>query len=55
MIPPEKSEAVTRGLHEAFGLSEFEDIRMIKDLASVSGLSHRRSRISIPVENQHPD
>ena len=34
MIPPEKSEAVTRGLHEAFGLSEFEDIRMIKDLAS---------------------
>ena len=34
MIPPEKSEAVARGLREAFGVSEFEDIRMIKDLAA---------------------
>jgi len=34
MIPPEKSEAVTRGLREAFGVTEFEDIRMIKDLAA---------------------
>ena len=34
MIPPEKSEAVARGLREAFGLTEFEDIRTIKDLAS---------------------
>ena len=34
MIPQEKSAAVTRGLHEAFGVTEFEDIRMIKDLAS---------------------
>jgi hypothetical protein len=34
MIPQEKSEAVSRGLHESFGVTEFEDIRMIKDLAS---------------------
>jgi aminoglycoside phosphotransferase (APT) family kinase protein len=34
MIPQEKSEAVTRGLREAFGVTEFEDIRMIKGLAS---------------------
>ena len=34
MIPQEKSEAVTRGLREAFGVTGFEDIRMIKDLAS---------------------
>jgi aminoglycoside phosphotransferase (APT) family kinase protein len=34
MIPQEKSEAVTRGLREAFGVTEFEDIHMIKDLAS---------------------
>ena len=33
MIPQEKSAAVTRGLREAFGVTEFEDIRMIKDLA----------------------
>lgn len=29
MIPREKSEAVTRGLREAFGVSEFEDITRI--------------------------
>jgi aminoglycoside phosphotransferase (APT) family kinase protein len=29
MIPPEKSEAVTRGLREAFGVTEFEDISRI--------------------------
>jgi aminoglycoside phosphotransferase (APT) family kinase protein len=29
MIPAEKSEAVTRGLREAFGVTEFEDISMI--------------------------
>lgn len=29
MIPTEKSEAVTRGLREAFGVSEFEDISRI--------------------------
>ena len=29
MIPQEKSAAVTRGLREAFGLTEFEDIRRI--------------------------
>jgi aminoglycoside phosphotransferase (APT) family kinase protein len=34
MIPQEKIEPVARGLHEAFGVTEFEDIRMIKDLAS---------------------
>src|SRR3984885_1861904 len=34
MIPQEKSEVVNRGLREAFGVTEFEDIRMIKDLAS---------------------
>ncbi len=34
MIPQEKSAAVTRGLREAFGVTEFEDIRMMKDLAS---------------------
>lgn len=34
MIPQENSKAVARGLREAFGVTEFEDIRMIKDLAS---------------------
>jgi hypothetical protein len=34
MIPQEKSAAVTRGLHEAFRVAEFEDVRMIKNLAS---------------------
>ena len=29
MIPQEKSAAVTRGLREAFGVTDFEDIRMI--------------------------
>ena len=29
MIPEEKSEAVTRGLREAFGVTEFEDISRI--------------------------
>ena len=29
MIPEEKSAAVTRGLREAFGVTEFEDIRRI--------------------------
>lgn len=29
MIPQDKSEAVTRGLREAFGVTEFEDIRAI--------------------------
>ena len=29
MIPQEKSAAVTRGLREAFGVTEFEDIRML--------------------------
>src|SRR5579863_8401611 len=29
MIPQEKSEAVTRGLREAFGATEFEDISRI--------------------------
>ncbi len=36
MIPPEKSAAVTRGLSEAFGVTEFEDIQVIKSLASSS-------------------
>ncbi len=31
MIPQEKSEAVTRGLREAFGVTEFEDIRKLTD------------------------
>ena len=34
MIPQEKSEAVARALHEAFGLTELEEIRTMKDLAS---------------------
>jgi len=34
MIPQEKSAAVTRGLGEAFGVTEVEDIRMIKGLTS---------------------
>jgi thiamine kinase-like enzyme len=34
MIPQEKSEAVTRGLREAFGVTELENLHMIKDLAS---------------------
>jgi hypothetical protein len=34
MIPQEKSAAVSRGLREAFGVTEFDDIRMIKGLAS---------------------
>ena len=35
MIPPEKSAAVTRGLREAFGVTEYEDIRLLtKGLSS---------------------
>jgi len=34
MIPQEKSEGVTRGLREAFGVPEAEDILMIKGLAA---------------------
>ena len=34
MLPQENHEAVVRGLREAFGVTKFEDIRMIKDLAS---------------------
>lgn len=34
MIPQEKCAAVTRGLREAFDVTECEDIRMIKDLAA---------------------
>jgi hypothetical protein len=33
MIPTDKSAAVTRALREAFGVSEFEEICMMKDLA----------------------
>jgi hypothetical protein len=33
MIPEEKRAAVARGLQEAFGVTEFEEIRMMKDLA----------------------
>ncbi len=29
MIPPENTTAVTRGLREAFGVTEFEDISML--------------------------
>jgi hypothetical protein len=29
MIPQEKSAAVSRGLREAFGVTEFEDVRML--------------------------
>jgi hypothetical protein len=31
MIPKEKVAAVTRGLREAFGVTDFDDIRMMKD------------------------
>ena len=34
MIPQERSAAVTRGLCEAFGVTGFEDIRVMKDLDS---------------------
>jgi aminoglycoside phosphotransferase (APT) family kinase protein len=34
LIPEEKSAAVAHGLRQAFGVTEFEDIDMIKDLAS---------------------
>lgn len=34
MIPQEHIDAVTRGLREAFGVSEFDDIRVLKDLAA---------------------
>src|SRR5262249_54313345 len=34
MIPQEKSAAVSRGLREAFGVTECEDVRMIKDFAA---------------------
>ena len=30
----DRAEMLARGLHEAFGVTEFEDIHMIKDLAS---------------------
>ena len=53
MIPQEKSEAVTRGLREAFGVTEFEDIRMITGSRLVPRLSHHRARIAISVEDHH--
>ena len=54
MIPQEKSAAVTLGLNEAFGVTEFEDIR---DLTERPG-SNRAFRIvvrgsRIPVADQH--
>ena len=54
MIPQEKSAAVTRGLNETFGVTEFEDIR---DLTERPG-SNRAFRIivrgsAIPAADQH--
>ena len=43
MIPPEKSAAVTLGLNETFGVTEFEDIR---DLTERPG-SNRAFRIIV--------
>jgi aminoglycoside phosphotransferase (APT) family kinase protein len=38
MIPPEKSAAVSRGLREAFGVTDFEDVRMMtQGLSSALG------------------
>ena len=40
MLPQEKTAVVSRGLLEAFGVTEFEDICMTKGIA---GLTHGRS------------
>src|SRR5258708_35101676 len=38
MIPQEKSAAVTRALHDAFGVTEIEDIRMMTKGNATSGV-----------------
>jgi hypothetical protein len=43
MIPPEKSAAVTLGLNETFGVTEFEDIRDLSERPS----SNRAFRIIV--------
>jgi hypothetical protein len=53
MIPQEKSEAVTRGLREAFGVTAFEDIVRLTKGHTSSLVSHRRARISFPIEDHH--
>lgn len=53
MIPQEKSTAVTRGLREAFGVTEFEDISRITGSYLIARLSHRRARIAIHIEDRH--
>ena len=47
MIPQEKSEAVTRGLREAFGVTEFEDIR------KMTGVPHRPSSFASSCADRH--
>ena len=54
MIPPERSAAVSRGLREAFGVTELEHISRITGGAHlVPGLSHHRARIAVPLEDHH--
>ncbi len=66
MIPEEKSAAVTLGLNETFGVTEFEDIRDLTERPGSNrafriivaarlepGLSHYRARICIPAADQH--
>ncbi len=53
MIPEEKSAAVTLGLNETFGVTEFEDIRPDRAARLEPGLSHYRARICIPAADQH--
>ena len=54
MIPQEKSAAVTLGLNEAFGVTEFEDIRDLTERPGSNwAFRHYRARICIPAADQH--
>ena len=57
MIPQEKKAAVTRGLREAFGVTDCEDIHMIKDLASsmVFRIVVRGSRFILKISTRTND
>jgi hypothetical protein len=52
-IPQEKLTTVFRGLRQAFGAAEIEDIRALsKVLSSALVFSHRRKRISVSIEDR---
>ena len=57
MIPQEKNEAVTRGLREAFSVSEFRRYLQADPGAESwnTGLSHRRAGTRVPVAHHYAD